>query len=283
MRSAERGSRNRHLPERRSIPEQPAGLCDRLTGVASLPVQMGEDAAPFACFVMALAQAIVIGLMFYCASTMGCVPASLARRPGDFAVLTGEDALYFTMLANGADGGILAASHLLTDRFLAVRDAFARNDVEAARRAWAPLASFAALFGALALQAGANLANDLSDFRRGADTEERLGPVRVTQRGLLTERQVAGGVIVCFALATVFGLYLTYVGGWPIIAIGLASMMLPFLTFYAITSYTLHHYLTVFLVTVAVYGFTTAAMMVPALSEFDIAMGRTKTPGDERD
>ena len=89
----------------------------------------------------------------------------------------------------------------------------------------APLAAFAALIGALALQAGANLANDLSDFRRGADTEERLGPVRVTQRGLLTERQVAGGVIGFFALASVAGLYLAYLGGWPIIAIGLASML----------------------------------------------------------
>ena len=83
-----------------------------------------------------------------CKDSSGSIAQSLdllARRPGDFAVLTGEDALYFTMLANGADGGILAASHLLTDRFLAVRDAFARNDVEAARRAWAPLASLVPL------------------------------------------------------------------------------------------------------------------------------------------
>ncbi len=88
----------------------------------------------------------------------------------------------------------------------------------------APLAALAALIGALALQAGANLANDLSDFRRGADTEARLGPVRVTQRGLLTQRQVATGVAVSFAIATVAGLYLTYLAGWPIIAIGLLSM-----------------------------------------------------------
>jgi 1,4-dihydroxy-2-naphthoate octaprenyltransferase len=90
---------------------------------------------------------------------------------------------------------------------------------------WAPLAALAALVGALALQAGANLANDLSDFRRGADTEARLGPIRVTQRGLLSEWQVTMGVVAFFLLATVAGLYLTYVGGWPIIAIGLASML----------------------------------------------------------
>ncbi|HPB66501.1 MAG TPA: hypothetical protein PLW80_08060 [Spirochaetales bacterium] len=52
-------------------------------------------------------------------------------------------------------------------------------------------------------------------------------------------------------------------------------------TFYSITSYLLHHYLAVFLVSTLTYGFTTAAMMMPALYEFDIAMGRSKTQGDE--
>src|SRR5690606_19726733 len=62
--------------------------------------------------------------------------------------------------------------------------------------------ALAALLGALAIQAGANLANDLSDFRRGADTVHRLGPPRVTQRGLLTEAQVVAGIVVAFAVAT---------------------------------------------------------------------------------
>ena len=65
----------------------------------------------------------------------------LQRKPARFSVLTGEDALYFTMMANGADGGILAASHLLTERFVEVGERFARNDVAGARAAWAPLAS----------------------------------------------------------------------------------------------------------------------------------------------
>jgi 4-hydroxy-tetrahydrodipicolinate synthase len=65
----------------------------------------------------------------------------LARKPAGFSVLTGEDALYFTMLANGADGGILAASHIATGRFLEVRRCFADNDVAGARAAWRPLAS----------------------------------------------------------------------------------------------------------------------------------------------
>ncbi len=85
--------------------------------------------------------------------------------------------------------------------------------------------AFAALLGALAIQAGANLANDLSDFRRGADTVHRLGPVRVSERGLLTEVQVITGIIVTFAFATLMGVYLTWVAGWPVIAIGVASML----------------------------------------------------------
>ena len=68
----------------------------------------------------------------------------LARKPtdvpGGFSVLTGEDALYFTMMASGAEGGILAASHVMTERFVEVGRRFAGNDVAGARAAWAPLA-----------------------------------------------------------------------------------------------------------------------------------------------
>ncbi len=69
----------------------------------------------------------------------------LARKPAGFSVLTGEDELFFTMLANGAEGGILAASHLMTAGFIAVRDRFAANDVAGARHAWAPLKAFVPL------------------------------------------------------------------------------------------------------------------------------------------
>ena len=84
--------------------------------------------------------------------------------------------------------------------------------------------AFAALVGALALQIGANFANDRSDFRRGADTIDRIGPARVTQLGLLTERQVLAGMVASFLAATIAGLYLSVVGGWPIVAIGVASI-----------------------------------------------------------
>jgi 4-hydroxy-tetrahydrodipicolinate synthase len=69
----------------------------------------------------------------------------LQRKPADFSVLTGEDALFFTMMANGADGGILAASHLMTAGFVEVGRRFAANDVAGAHAAWAPLASFVPL------------------------------------------------------------------------------------------------------------------------------------------
>lgn len=69
----------------------------------------------------------------------------LARKPAGFSVLTGEDELFFTMLANGAEGGIIAASHLMTAGFIAVKERFAANDVAGARRAWAPLKAFVPL------------------------------------------------------------------------------------------------------------------------------------------
>ena len=84
--------------------------------------------------------------------------------------------------------------------------------------------ALAALLGALAIQVGANLANDVSDFRRGADSETRIGPPRVTQLGLLSERQVIAGMWTAFAAATLAGLYLVAVAGWPVVAVGLASI-----------------------------------------------------------
>ena len=81
------------------------------------------------------------------------------------------------------------------------------------------------LFTALILQIGSNLANDVFDFERGTDTAERLGPTRVTQAGMLTPRQVKKGMAVAFALATLLGLYLAWLGGWPIIILGIAAII----------------------------------------------------------
>src|SRR5690606_32971528 len=77
---------------------------------------------------------------------------------------------------------------------------------------------------ALLIQIGNNYANDLCDFNKGADTEARLGPVRATQAGLLTEAQMARGTWVTYGLALIVGLYLVAVGGWPILVVGLAGI-----------------------------------------------------------
>ncbi|MCA9852138.1 MAG: 1,4-dihydroxy-2-naphthoate polyprenyltransferase [Dehalococcoidia bacterium] len=86
------------------------------------------------------------------------------------------------------------------------------------------LPALAALFAALCLQVGANLANDVFDFRKGADTVERLGPPRAVQMGMLSEREVVAGMWLVFAMAAVAGIYLAYAGGWPIIIAGLACI-----------------------------------------------------------
>jgi 1,4-dihydroxy-2-naphthoate polyprenyltransferase len=83
----------------------------------------------------------------------------------------------------------------------------------------------AALVGALLLQIGANFANDLFDFLRGADTAARVGPMRVTQAGLLAPRQVRVGMWAVFAAAALIGVYLIAVGGWPVVLIGLAAIL----------------------------------------------------------
>ena len=88
--------------------------------------------------------------------------------------------------------------------------------------AWAP--AVAALLGAVLIQIATNLANDYYDFVRGGDTEERVGPVRVTQAGILAPEVVRRGMIVTLAAAMAVGVYLVAVGGWPIVWIGLASL-----------------------------------------------------------
>jgi 1,4-dihydroxy-2-naphthoate octaprenyltransferase len=81
------------------------------------------------------------------------------------------------------------------------------------------------LICALLIQIGTNFANDYSDFVRGADHEGRLGPVRVTQSGLIDQAGVKRGIVVAFGLAVLIGAYLAWVGGWPIIAIGILSVI----------------------------------------------------------
>jgi 1,4-dihydroxy-2-naphthoate octaprenyltransferase len=85
--------------------------------------------------------------------------------------------------------------------------------------------ALAALLAALLLQIGSNLANDVFDYKKGKDTKERTGPLRVTQAGLLTPKQVMKGMWVVFALAFLIGTYLIWIGGWPVLAIGISSII----------------------------------------------------------
>jgi len=96
--------------------------------------------------------------------------------------------------------------------------------VAASQGSFRPIPALAALLSAISLQIGTNLANDYHDFERGADTAERVGPRRVTQSGLVPPRTVRAAAIGTFALAFALGIYLTLVGGWPILVVGIASI-----------------------------------------------------------
>jgi 1,4-dihydroxy-2-naphthoate octaprenyltransferase len=88
-----------------------------------------------------------------------------------------------------------------------------------------PLVFAATLVSALLIQVGTNFANDYSDFHRGADHAGRLGPVRVTQSGLISAEGVRRGIIVAFGLALLPGAWLAWIGGWPILLIGVISII----------------------------------------------------------
>src|SRR3954453_23730936 len=83
----------------------------------------------------------------------------------------------------------------------------------------------ATLLGAMFIQIGTNLSNDYSDARRGADTEDRLGPVRVTAGGLMPPRTGLVGTYVAFAIAVGAGAYLIAIAGWQLLVVGAASIL----------------------------------------------------------
>lgn len=80
------------------------------------------------------------------------------------------------------------------------------------------------LLAALCIQIGTNLYNDAADFERGADNEHRLGPKRATQHGLLSPHNIKQAALLSFSLAFVLGIYLSWIGGWPIVILGVSSI-----------------------------------------------------------
>ncbi len=87
------------------------------------------------------------------------------------------------------------------------------------------LSALAALFGAVMIQIGTNLANDYFDYKKGTDTHERIGPLRVTQAGLVKPEAMKRAIAIAFGLALLAGIYLVWRGGLPIVAVGLLSIL----------------------------------------------------------
>jgi 1,4-dihydroxy-2-naphthoate octaprenyltransferase len=90
---------------------------------------------------------------------------------------------------------------------------------------FSPLIALATLMGALFIQIGTNFANDYFDFVKGTDTDQRLGPTRVTQAGLVSLQEIRWATALSFLVAAAFGGILIYYGGWPILAIGVLSIV----------------------------------------------------------
>jgi len=87
------------------------------------------------------------------------------------------------------------------------------------------LTAVVTLLAAVLIQTGTNYSNDYCDFLKGADTEDRKGPLRVTQAGLIDASSMRNATVIVFLLAIICGLYLVFRGGWPILLIGLLSVL----------------------------------------------------------
>jgi 1,4-dihydroxy-2-naphthoate octaprenyltransferase len=107
----------------------------------------------------------------------------------------------------------------------AVAPVIVGTSIAVTRGVFRPGAFIAALLGAILIQVGTNLSNDYSDARRGADTEDRLGPVRVTAGGLVPPRTVLLWTYLTFGAAALCGVYLVIVAGWELLVLGILSIL----------------------------------------------------------
>jgi 1,4-dihydroxy-2-naphthoate octaprenyltransferase len=94
---------------------------------------------------------------------------------------------------------------------------------------WDPLIATLTMFSAMMIQIGTNYANDYYDYFKGADTRDRIGPVRATGSGLVKPQTMRVAYFVTYGLSIIFGLYLIGRGGWPIVVIGTFSIILGIL------------------------------------------------------
>lgn len=109
----------------------------------------------------------------------------------------------------------ISLAPVLAGTSLAVLDGYAAQ----------PILVAAALLASVLIHAGTNLQNDVGDFHRGADLAGRVGPPRATTQGWLSASQVQAAAVLCFGLAVLPGAYLAARGGWPIVAVGIASIL----------------------------------------------------------
>ena len=107
----------------------------------------------------------------------------------------------------------------------AVAPVLVGTSIAVTRDVFRPGAFVAALLGAILIQVGTNLSNDYSDARRGADTEERLGPMRVTAGGLVPPKTVLLWTYLTFGAAALCGVYLVVVAGWELLVLGVLSIL----------------------------------------------------------
>jgi 1,4-dihydroxy-2-naphthoate octaprenyltransferase len=107
----------------------------------------------------------------------------------------------------------------------AVAPVLVGTSIAITRDVFRPGAFIAALLGAIFIQVGTNLSNDYSDARRGADTEDRLGPMRVTAGGLVPPRTVLLWTYLTFGAAVLCGAYLVAVAGWELLVLGILSIL----------------------------------------------------------
>ena len=84
---------------------------------------------------------------------------------------------------------------------------------------------FMTLFAAILIQIGTNFANDVYDFEKGTDRDDRLGPIRATQAGLISPKKMKVSMLGTFSIAILVGCYLAWIGGLPIVFIGIASII----------------------------------------------------------
>lgn len=94
---------------------------------------------------------------------------------------------------------------------------------------FSPLVFIITLLAGIGIQVGTNFANDYFDFIKGADTPDRIGPTRAVAAGLIAPARMLRAVLITFGATIALSLYLTYVGGWPILVLALCSVILGFL------------------------------------------------------